>query len=267
MRPQAGFVPHVTLLGQGPRSALALHCTLAFGGAWSGVAKHLRQDLTMVAPDMPSHGGSADWDEVSDFSDTVYAAAIATLDDTPMDVVGHSFGAMTALRRAIASPELVRSLTLIEPVFFAVAARDAPETMTDHDARAAPFFDAISAGDFPQAARSFNRMWSDGPIWDSLSERSRAAMIRAIHVVPDTFGFLYEDAMGMLAPGVLDTVTMPTLLIRGIKTLPAVAAVNDGLMARLPNAFQAVIENAGHMAPISHPAPVSDAIKDLLMRS
>jgi pimeloyl-ACP methyl ester carboxylesterase len=216
---------------------------------------------------MPSHGGSADWDEVSDFSDTVYEAAAATLDDTPMDVVGHSFGAVAALRLAITFPEKVRSLTLIESVFFAVALQDAPETMADHDARAAPFFGAVNAGDISLAARSFNRMWSDGPIWHSLSERSRAAMIRAIHVVPDTFGFLYEDAKGILAPGVLDAATMPSLLVRGSKTLPAVTAINDGLEARLPNASQAVIDGAGHMAPLSHPAQVSDAIRGLLMRS
>lgn len=215
MTPQAGFVPHVTTMGHGPRRVLALHCTLAFGGAWSGVAKALGQDLTLIAPDMPSHGGSVDWDEISDFSDTVYSAAVATLDDTPMDVIGHSFGAVTALRLAVAMPEKIRSLTLIEPVFFAVALQDAPETMADHDTRAAPFFDAINDGDIPQAARSFNRMWSDGPIWDSLSERSRDAMIRAIHVVPGTFGFLYEDAVGMLAPDVMNAATMPTLLIRG----------------------------------------------------
>ncbi|MDF1727616.1 MAG: hypothetical protein P1U53_07700, partial [Sulfitobacter sp.] len=72
MRAQPGFVPHVTELGSGPRHVLALHCTMAFGGAWSGMSKALGEGTTLVAPDMPSHGGSADWDEQSDFSDTVF---------------------------------------------------------------------------------------------------------------------------------------------------------------------------------------------------
>ncbi|MFC6639182.1 alpha/beta fold hydrolase [Sulfitobacter sp. JBTF-M27] len=90
-------------LGKGDRRALALHCTMAFGGAWKGLSNAL-PELTMLAPDMPSHGRSADWDEVSDFSDTVYAGTLAVMDETPMDVIGHSFGAVTALRLAVAHP-------------------------------------------------------------------------------------------------------------------------------------------------------------------
>ena len=267
MRPQAGFVPHVTTLGQGQRRVLALHCTLAFGSAWTGVAKNLSPEVIILAPDMPSHGQSADWVESSDFSATVFNAALSTFGDEPIDIIGHSFGARIALRLAATLPDQIRSLTLIEPVFFAVASRDAPDTMRDHDERAAPFVEAIAASNRPLAARVFNRMWSGGTPWDDIPERSRAAMIRAIHVVPDTVGFIYEDNAGLLRPGVLDAVRMPTLLMRGSQALPAISAINDGLERRLPNASQIVIEGAGHMAPITHPNEVASAIGDLLERS
>ena len=267
MRPQADFVPHVTTLGQGPRRALALHCSLAFGGAWAGVMKVLDQDLTLIAPDMPSHGASADWDEVSDFSDTVYQGALDAYDTEPMDLIGHSFGAVTALRIAACLPEQVRSLTLIEPVFFAVATQDAPETMIEHGPRNAPFIDALSAGNRPAAARAFNRIWGNGAKWDDLPERSRDAMSRAIHVLPDSYRFLYGDSAGMLGQGVLDQVTMPTILAHGSKTLPDIELINNALASRLPNASQVMIKGAGHMAPITHPIEVSAAISDLLARS
>ncbi|MGJ8616616.1 MAG: alpha/beta fold hydrolase [Sulfitobacter sp.] len=254
-------------MGQGPRRALALHCTLAFGGAWAGVTKALSADMTLVAPDMPSHGQSADWDEISDFSDTVYAAALSVLEDAPMDIIGHSFGAMTALRLAVHVPDRVRSLTLIEPVFFAVASRDAPETMGEHDSEIAPFIGAMVAGDRPLGARLFNRMWSRTTPWDAIPERSRVAMTRAIHVVPDTVGLLYDDNAGLLEPGILDAVEMPTLLIRGSEAAPCISAIIDGLERRLPNALQVVIDQAGHMAPITHPVQVANAIRGLLLRS
>lgn len=267
MRPQVGFTPHVTTLGQGPRRALALHCSLAFGGAWAGVTKVLGQELTLIAPDMPSHGASADWDEVSDFSDTVYQGAVDAYDTAPMDLIGHSFGAATALRIAATLPTKVRSLTLIEPVFFAVAAQDAPEIMIEHAAQDKPFMDAMSVGDRPEAARAFNRLWGNGAKWDDLPERSRAAMTRAIHVIPDSYRFLYGDSAAMLRQGVLEQVTMPTVLMRGSKTLSGIKLVNDGLASRLPNASQVRIEGAGHMAPITHPVEVSAAISDFLARS
>ncbi|NNK16740.1 MAG: alpha/beta hydrolase [Sulfitobacter sp.] len=254
-------------LGKGKRRALALHCTMAFGGAWKGLSNAL-PELTMLAPDMPSHGRSPDWDEVSDFSDTVYAGTLSVMDEGPMDVIGHSFGAVTALRLAVAHPERVRSLTVIEPVFFAVALQDAPETLAQHDSDAQPFRDAIEAGDRETAARTFNRMWSaEAPKWDDMPERNRAAMVRAIHVVPDTHAFLYDDTAGLLDPGALDACTIPTVVLRGEHAHPAISANNDGLAARMPNAVQSVIEGAGHMAPISHPEAVADVLRELLSRS
>lgn len=267
MRPQPGFTPHVSTLGQGARRALALHCTMAFGGAWAGVSKALGPQMTLVAPDMPSHGQSADWDEVSDFGDTVYAASAALLDAGPMDVIGHSFGAAIALRLAVDFPDRIRSLTLFEPVLFLFALADAPETMVDTESRAKPFTDALLAGNRREGARLFNRMWSTGPVWDSLPERARAAMARAIHVVPDTHAFLYNDTAGFLEEGVLAKVQMPTLVMRGDLALPAVKATNAGLARRLGNAMEVVIPGAGHMAPISHPAEVAEAISEVLRRS
>ncbi len=267
MSAQAGFVPHVITLGQGPRRVLALHCTLAFGGAWAGVAKLLGDEVTLVAPDMPSHGRSADWDEVSDFSQTVFEASMGCLDDGPMDVIGHSFGAATALRMAAEHPDRIRSLTLVEPVFFVIAKRNAPETLKDHDTRAAPFYEAMATGDRTLAARTFNRMWSTSGTWDAMPERSRAAMIRAIHVVPDTHDFLYQDAFGLLEPGVLEAVEAPAVLVRGEHALPAIKAVNAGLARRLGNATEAVIDGAGHMAPISHPQPMADVIRTVMARA
>lgn len=267
MRPQTGFSPNVMTLGQGDRRALALHCTMAFGGAWSGFSKAL-PELTLIAPDMPSHGRSVDWDEESSFADTVFAGSLGAMDDRPMDVIGHSFGAVTALRLAVNHAERVRSLTVIEPVFFAVAIQDKPETLAQHDQDAQPFRDAIDAGDREAAARAFNRMWSaEAPKWQDIPERNRAAMIRAIHVVPDTHAFLCDDTAGLLAPGALDACEIPTVIMRGEHAHSAIIATNDGLAARMPNAKQSVIGGAGHMAPISHPKAVAQVVAELLRRS
>lgn len=265
MRPQADFTPHLTEMGQGPRKALALHCTMAFSGAWGGVAKVLGDQVTLIAPDMPSHGKSADWDEVSSFADTVFEASLACLSE-PMDVIGHSFGGATALRLAIERPDLVRSLTIIEPVFFCIGATDAPGTMANHDSAASGFFNAITEGDREGAARAFNRMWSaDGPPWDHMPAYLRDAMTRAIHVVPDTVPFLYDDSANM-APRLAET-TVPTLIVRGEHTLDVVKATNAGLANRMPDATEAVIAGAGHMAPITHPAEMAKLWAPLLERA
>jgi len=264
MRPQPGFVPHVTTFGQGPRRVLALHCTMGYGGAWTGVVRALGETVTLVAPDMPSHGQSADWDGQSDFADTVYSASLAIMDDTPMDVIGHSFGAATALRLAVTHPERVRSLTVIEPVYFAAAMLNDPDVEARHDAGAEHYVAALAEGDMETAARLFNRLWGEGRTkWDDLPARTRAAMARGIRVVPSQHGFLFDDTAEMLAPGGLDAVAVPTVIMRGEDADPSIISVNDALAEIMPNAHQSVIQGAGHMAPISHPAEVAEELQVL----
>lgn len=265
MRAQPGFTPHVTTLGNGQRRMLALHCTMAFGGAWAGFAKHAGTQVTLLAPDMPSHGASVDWDGISDFADTVYIGSLAAMDDAPMDIIGHSFGGATALRIAAMYPERVRSLTVIEPVLFCAGLARDPAAIEVYNAVAQPFNAAVEARDWETAARAFNGQWSDAtPPWDTLPARTRAAMVRA---VPDTRDFLYADTAGLLKSGGLDNVQVPTVIMRGELAHPAITVTNDALAEMMPNAVQSVIKGAGHMAPISHPGLVSEAVAALLARS
>lgn len=260
MTPQPGFIPHVAHLGSGPRNVLALHCTLAFGGAWAGLMRQMDGAVTLIAPDMPSHGRSPDWDEESDFGATVYEAARVCLTE-PMDVVGHSFGGATALRLAVEHPELVRSLTMIEPVFFCIAQEDDPAVTEAQIALSRPFNTLIAQGDMEAAARTFNGSWSDGPKWDDMPEQVRAAMTRGVHVVPGSQPFLFGDNANLVAR--LDRANMPTLLVRGEAADRIVEVTNAGLVRRMPNAREAVMAGAGHMAPITHPADMAALLRVL----
>ena len=253
--------------GTGPRDVLALHCTMAHSGAWRGLAEAMAGEVTIHATDMLNHGKSPDWDGQGDFQQAVLEGVAAHL-DRRMDVVGHSFGATVALRLAVAYPERIRSLTLIEPVYFAVARQDAPQLVADHDADARDYIAALAARNDALGARLFNRMWSDGgPRWPDLPESKRAAMIRGIHVIPFCNPALYDDRPGMLKPGVLARVTAPAVLLRGSRTHPVIAAINEGLARRLPDARSHVIDGAGHMVPITHPEATAAHLRALFARA
>lgn len=263
--PQPVFVRS---FGTGPRKVLALHCTIAHSGAWRGLADQMADEATFITPDMLSHGRSPDWDRKGDFQDRS-VEAVAHLLSEPMDVIGHSFGGSVALRLAVEHPDMVRSLTMIEPVYFAVAQQDDPQQVVDHDAEAAPFIAALETGDDELAARMFNRMWSseDRPRWPDLPESTRAAMTRGVHIVPACRPSLFDDRPGMLAPGVLDNVAMPTLLLRGSESHPIIGVVNDGLARRMPDAQSLIVGGAGHLLPISHPAETATHLRKLFARA
>lgn len=250
--------------GEGPRQMLAVHCSLAHSGTWRGLCEALEGAVTITAFDMLSHGRSPDWDRQGDYQDRNTAAGLSLMPKgQPIDLIGHSFGATVALRMALARPDQVRSLTLIEPVLFRVALEDDPEMSTRVQEENRPFLDAYEAGDEALAARLFNRSWSSGaPRWPDLPETTRAAMTRAIHIVPACDGAVYQDRPGVLAPGVLEAVDLPVLLLRGSETNPIIGVVNDGLLRRLPNARSGVIAGAGHMVSITHPVETAAAIRD-----
>lgn len=252
--------------GHGPRKALAIHCSLAHSGAWRAVGEALSDELTMLAYDLPSHGKSADWDGRGNVHDVATDMARALLTE-PMDIIGHSFGATVGLRLAIESPELVRSLTMFEPVYFAAALQDDPDRVAAGNANSAVFNAAFDSGDRMEAARVFNTGWGDGSGWEATPQKLRQYMADRIHFVPASQPFLRDDSAGLLQPGMFARATMPVLLMDGATSGDIAEAISTSLVARLPNVTRHTIEGAGHMAPLTHPAVFADEVRSFLARS
>lgn len=252
--------------GNGPRQALAIHCSLAHSGAWRGVGEALSDDATLLAYDLPMHGRSGGWDGKGNIHDIATDMARALLNE-PMDIIGHSFGATVALRLAIETPELVRSVTMIEPVYFAAVLEDEPERVQKYYDYTARFEAALDAGDPMEAARMFNRGWGDGTKWDMIPQATRDYMAERIHFVPASTPFLGEDSAGLLRPGMFERASMPALLLEGDASPDMSYAINKSLERRLPNARRERIEGAGHMAPLTHPQDVAQAILKLFEMS
>lgn len=236
--------------GDAPRM-LALHCALAHGGAWAGLG------LGILAPDLPGHGGSPDW--VGTDYHTDCTRAVISLMDGPMHVVGHSSGAVIALRVALERPELVRTLTLIEPVLFAAARAAGSPTFADHVARFAPVALAFADGDMMAAAAAFHGVWGVGT-FSALPPDARAYMAARMPLIAAMNATLTDDAAGVLGPWRLESLGIPVLLLEGDKSPPVIAAIQDELARRLPQVTRVIVPGAAHMLPVTHAAPVAAAI-------
>ncbi len=260
---RGGFPTHWTELGSGSRRALAIHCSLSHGGSWGPLARELSGTLRLTAFDLPGHGQSGAWAGVGEIQ-AVSTAMAADFLDTPTDVIGHSFGATVALRLAVERPDLVRSLILYEPVFFAVALHDQPGLRAGHEAEMADYAAGMAAGDFMRAAEGFTRVWGDRRGWTALPEGARAAMAAQMPLIEAATDALYGDSGGMLASGALARIGVPVVLLEGSESPAIIAAINAGLAARLPEARRVVVQGAGHMGPISHARVVAEEIRGFL---
>ncbi len=159
---------------------------------------------------------------------------------------------------------MVRSVTMIEPVYFAPAIADHPDEMFAALGVNEEFNAAWDSGDRETAARCFNRAWGDGTKWADFSPRARSYMADRIHFVVGSAPFLEEDSAGLLKNDMFARATMPALLIKGGKSNAAAGYINDAIARRLPDATSTTIEGAGHMAPLTHPEQVAVIIQAFL---
>ena len=246
--------------GKGAPRVLMLHCSLAHSGAWEGLASRLR--LSCVAFDAPGHGRSGPLNPAMDYQVQCLRVAEDFVAKRRMDVLGHSFGATVALRLTAEPPDSVRRLVLVEPLLFAAArGTDAFEA---HGAAIRPYVEALEAGDARLAAQRFTAMWGTGVNWSDMRKAHRDALAAQIRVIPAQNGALFEDNARMLAAGRLEAIAAPTLLLAGAVSPAIVHAIQDVLEARMPQTQRVVIAGAGHMAPITHPGPVANAVRGFL---
>ncbi|MDI2028632.1 alpha/beta hydrolase [Saccharopolyspora sp. TS4A08] len=114
-------VLHVAEVGEGDRVVL-VHGSGTEAGQRAfgfGAQRELADEFRLVLPDRRGYGGSPDVDR-SDYRRD--AEDIAELLGEGAHLLGHSSGGVVAMLAALRNPEAVRSLTLIEPACFQVAA-------------------------------------------------------------------------------------------------------------------------------------------------
>ena len=262
--------PHRVWHRGGDRPVLALHCSLAHAGAWSGLAAAL-QGVTITASDAPGHGRAADWVPGSDLHGLATAQSIALAESlgqgAPIDLIGHSCGGTVALRIAVERPDLVRSLTLVEPVIFAAAKAVDPEVFARFQDNHRRFAGFVGAGKREAATAMFHAQWGTVESLSDLPERTRHYMIDRIHLIVAQNPALLEDATGILRPGGLEAIRVPVLLVEGAQSPAIIDTLHRALALRLPQASRLVVPGAGHMVAISHVAQIAPAVQAHLERT
>ena len=256
---RGGFATNWEVGGTGARKALMIHCSLANQRAWNGIKEQLEDLATFTSFDLPGHGKSGDWVGRGEFQEVSTAIAKDLLNG-PSDLIGHSFGATVALRLALENPGLVRSLTLIEPVYFFVAqgAVEADAHLEEY----AKLVKDMRAGEKETATREFSHLWGDGTPWEEQGEKQRASAIKRIHLILAHSPAIYEDIGGVLPEGRLEQLDIPVLLIDGAMSPPVIGVIQMRLLERLQNAKRITVEDARHMVPITHPVEVAVAIRN-----
>lgn len=251
--------------GAGAQTALALHCSLGHSGEFAGLAAEL-PGFRLIAPDLPGHGRSADWDGRGDYHSQVtrdVLALLAQAGEGAVPLIGHSFGATVALRAAMERPEAVSALVLIEPVLFCAARAAGGSAFAAHQAAHAGFEAAFRAGDLTRAAAEFQAIWG-AQAFAALPAVQQDYIAARIALVAAATATLNEDGAGMLAYGRLESLGIPVLLVQGDQSPPVIDAIHTELARRLPQVQRAQVAGAGHMLPVTHASVCAGLVRDFL---
>lgn len=246
----------------GALPAVLAHCFLGQGSGWARLIGALRHPLDAVAIDLPGHGRSAPPQRDMHAEATDEVLRLSGQAGGPVLLIGHSFGATVVLRAALREPGRVAGLVLIEPPLFAAARGSA--VFGRFAAEQAPIDAALARGDAEAALALFLDYNANGA--EALPERMRAAMLAQMGLMAATGPVLADDAAGLLAPGRLEGLHSPVLMLAGADTRPIFPAVLRALAPRLPRAEFDLIPGAAHMAPVTHPQAVADRIDAWIAR-
>lgn len=244
-------------------TVVLLHCSGSSGAQWRTLAAKLAGRYAVVAPDLIGYGAAAAWSGQHEFSLAQEAAPVLDILgrlDEPAHLVGHSYGGAVALHIARTRPELLRSLTLIEPSAFhllrggdeidAAALREISEVATEANA-------ALAGGEYLRAFGRFVDYWSGPGSWAAMPAERRVAFAPQLAKVALDFHALLNEPAELED---MQHIATPTLLVQGGCTKLPSRCVCKRLRDALPATQFKVVQGAGHMLPLTHRDQVNPLI-------
>ncbi len=245
-----------------PAQILAVHGLTGHGMRWRTLATRHLSGFSVVAPDLLGHGRSS-WEAPWTLDANVAALAdVLSREATrPVVVVGHSFGGAVALKLAVARPDLVASLVLLDP---AVGLDGAWMANIADDMMASPYYLDRDEARNEKASGSWADVDAgelDAELDEHLVERPDGRLGWRISV-PAMMSYWSELARDFVVPHK----GIRTTLVRATRTDPPY--VSDALIAALAEKlgprFSLVDFDCDHMVAQARPAETAAVIRDRL---
>lgn len=248
-------------VGQGPPIVFG-HGLLASKEMFAAQVDALRDRYRCVSPNWRGHGATgfprADWTFWDMVDDTV--ALCRELGIERAVFAGLSQGGMTFMRLAMAHPELVQALVLVDTS----ADVEDPDMLDQYIGLAEAFRDEPSPGVADAAAMVlYSQAWME-------ANPAAYAHQRDLMLSHPPEG-IYHAATGAVfkRESVVDRlgeIAAPTLVLVGAEDLATPPERARQLAGGIPGAELVTIPDAGHHAPIENPPPVTAALEAFLAR-
>ncbi len=238
---------------------------------WRPVASSLQDRFRTVAVNPSAYGDTEPFAGPAPMTLADEAAALAAVIRAELPdgrgprahVVGHSYGGTIALVLALARPDLVGRLTLLEPAPYPLL-RDAGETTLagEIEGRNRHFIETVRAGGRDaEAMERYLDYFNDRPgFWRSLEERVQERMLSLTERL--AIGLEAVERLDMRQAD-LAAIVVPVTVIRGGATDPLHARLTGLVAQSIPGATLVDLPGAGHMMTLTHGPAIAEMLRGM----
>jgi pimeloyl-ACP methyl ester carboxylesterase len=237
--------------GQGP-TVVMVPGSCSTGAAWRPLISHLTNTYRCVTTSLLGYGGTAERRTVEDADISLEADIIESVirrAGCPVHLVGHSFGAVSALAVALRQPRLLRSLTIVEAV--------APEILRhagefEHYAAFCNMTSAYSAAFRGGQCNAIERMidfYGGAGTFAGWPQRLRDYAVETTAVNLLDWSSVYGFAV---TPSLLSGIVTPTLIVYGENSHTAVKRANELFADSIRGAITVAVADAAHFLIATH---------------
>jgi pimeloyl-ACP methyl ester carboxylesterase len=246
---------HHVALGQGEMIVL-LHGSASTGALWRQTMQTLQPLYRLIAPDLTGYGRSPRPDVPYTIDSEVRAvASLLPCCAEKYHLVGHSYGGVVALALALAHPARLRTLILIEPVYFAALRYVGQEAAYRRFVEVRDAFVAtLARGEIESAMRDFVAFWAGEGTWEKAPAETRATMLQATARIALDWRASFRADMPL---GPLAALGPRTLLVCGERSPEPMLKLVDALHTIMPGSVLICVAGAGHSLPLTHAADLT----------
>jgi pimeloyl-ACP methyl ester carboxylesterase len=224
----------------------------AFSGQYRAIAYSRRYNPPNENPARTGYSAVTDSEDL--------AAFVTKLRLGRVYVIGHSYGALTALFLAMRHPEVVRAVVLAEPPAIPLL-RHLPVEQADRGnamfadiqkRMVEPMQRRFAAGNTEGGVETFiDYVFNDPHAWAGMSQADRTATLRAAHEweVMMTSGQLFPD----IDPAAVSKISVPVLVMSGGISYPFIQYIDQELVRLIPGVQSIVYPEAGHQVWVIYP--------------
>lgn len=217
----------------------------AFSTKYHAIAYSRRYNQPNTNPDRPGYSAVTDADDLAAFIQKQHLGKVF--------LIGHSYGALTALFLAVRHPEMIRAVVLAEPP--AVTLLD---SLPGNEAQAGkamyadiqqrmltPMKAAADRGDTAGNVAAFiDYVFNDPQAWAKFSPSDQADTLRDAHEfdVIMTSGTLFP----YIDPKAIQDIKLPVLIMSGGKSYAFLGPIDRELERLIPGSHNIIYPNDGH---------------------